>query len=82
VVVQGASLAEVQGKTIYQTPPPVEASGKSHAAPAPGVNALAPRAGNDAISPGGWTNLSPCGAMGAPPGERAKRGSVTYVQCI
>jgi hypothetical protein len=36
-VVQGASLAEVQGKAASQTPPPAEARGKSPAAPAPGV---------------------------------------------
>jgi hypothetical protein len=44
VVVQGASLAEVQGKASSQTPPPTEARGKSHATPAP-------CAGNDAVSP-------------------------------
>jgi hypothetical protein len=75
VVVQGASLAEVQGKAASQTPPPAEARRKSPIAPAP-------RAGNDAVSPGGWTDLSPCDAEGAPPGEKAKRGSPTYVQCI
>jgi hypothetical protein len=46
VVVQGASMAEVQGKAASQTPPPAEARGKSPTAPAP-------RAGNDAVSPGG-----------------------------
>jgi hypothetical protein len=51
VVMQGASLAEVQGKVASQTPPPVEARGKSHAAP--GVGAPAPRVGDDAVSPGG-----------------------------
>jgi hypothetical protein len=65
----------VQGKAASQTPPPVEARGKSPAAPAPS-------AGNDAVSPGGKTDLSPCGAVGDPPGERAKRGSPTYMQCI
>jgi hypothetical protein len=53
VVVQGASLAEVQGKVASQTPPPAEAKGKSPAAPASGVGVPAPRAGDDAISPGG-----------------------------
>jgi hypothetical protein len=43
-------------------------------APAPGVGALAPRVGDDAVSPGGWTDLAPCDAVGAPPGEKAKRG--------
>jgi hypothetical protein len=55
-VVQGASLAEVQGKAASQTPPPAEARGKSPAAPgpvpAPGVGAPAPRAGDDAVSSG------------------------------
>jgi hypothetical protein len=46
-VVQGASLAKVQGKAASQTPPPAEARGKSPAAPAPtpGIGAPAPRAG-------------------------------------
>jgi hypothetical protein len=53
-VVQGASLTEVQGKAASQTPPPAEARGKSPAAPAPapGVGVPAPRAGDDAVSPG------------------------------
>jgi hypothetical protein len=78
----------VQWKAAAQTPPPDEARGKSPAAPAPpppGVGAPAPRAGDDAVSLGGWTawtNLSPCDTVGTPPGERAKRGSLTYVQCI
>jgi hypothetical protein len=53
VVVQGASLAEVQGKAASQTPPPTKARGKSHVAPAPGIGAPAPRACDDAISPDG-----------------------------
>jgi hypothetical protein len=83
MVVQGASLAEVQGKAASQTPPPTEARGKSPAAPAPapGVRAPAPRAGDDAVSPGDWTDLTPCDAVDAPPGEKAKKGSQTYVQC-
>ena len=68
----GASLAEVQGKAASQTPPPAEARRKSPIAPAPGVSAPAPRAGNDAVSLGGWTDLSPCGTVGTPPGESAK----------
>jgi hypothetical protein len=52
-VVQGASLAEVQGKAASQTPPPAEARGKSPAAPAPDVGTPAPRVGDDAVSPGG-----------------------------
>jgi hypothetical protein len=82
-VVQGASLAKVQGKAASQTPPPAGARGKSHAAPAPapGVGAPAPRAGDDAVLPGDWTDLTPCDAVDAPPGEKAKRGSQTYVQC-
>jgi hypothetical protein len=65
VVVQGAPLAEVQGKAASQTPPPAEERGKCLAAPAPHV-------GNNAVSPGDWTNLAPCVAVGAPPGEKAK----------
>jgi hypothetical protein len=80
-VVQGASLAEVQGKEASQTPPPAEARGKSPAAPTPGVGAPAPRAGDDAVSPGGWTDLTPCDTGDAPPVEKAIWGSHTYVQC-
>jgi hypothetical protein len=75
VVVLGASLAEVQGKAAFQNPLPAEARGKSPAAPSS-------RAGDDVVSPDGWTDQSPCGAVGTSPGERAKRGSLTYVQCI
>jgi hypothetical protein len=67
---------------VSQTPPPAEARGKSPAAPAPSVGAPAPRAGDDAVSPGDWTDLTPCDAVDAPPGEKANRGSQTYVQCI
>jgi hypothetical protein len=81
VVVQGASLAEVQGKAASQTPPPAEAREKSPAAPAPSVGAPAPRAGDDAVSPGDWTDLAPCDAVDVSPGEKAKGGSQTYVQC-
>jgi hypothetical protein len=49
----GASLAEVQGKAISQTPPPTEARGKSPGAPAPGIGAPTPRAGSGAVSPDG-----------------------------
>jgi hypothetical protein len=77
--VQGASLAEVQGKAASQTSPPAEARGKSPAAPglapAPSVDAPAPRAGDDAVSPGDWTDLAPCDVVDAPPGEKAKGGS-------
>jgi hypothetical protein len=79
---QGASLAKVQGKVASQTPPPTEARGKSPAAPAPApsVGAPTPRAGDDAVSPDDWTDLTPCDTVDAPPGEKAKRGSQTYVQ--
>jgi hypothetical protein len=82
MVVQGESLAEVQGKVASQTPPPAEARGKSHVAPAPGFGAPAPRAGDDAVSPGDWTDLALCDTVDAPPGEKEKRGSQTYVSCI
>jgi hypothetical protein len=77
-------MAEMQGKVASQTPPPAEARGKSHAAPAPapGVGAPAPCVGDDAVSLGDWTDLTLCDAVGAPPGEKTKRGSLTYVQCI
>jgi hypothetical protein len=84
-MVQGASLAEVQRKAASQAPPPTEARGKSPAAPAPGpapapsVGAPAPRAGDNAVSLGDWTDLASCDTVDAPPGERAKRGSLTYV---
>jgi hypothetical protein len=82
-VVQGASMAEVQGKAASQTPVPAEVRGKSPVAPAPapGIGAPAPCAGNNAVSPSGWTDLTPCDAVDAPLGEKAKRGSPTYVQC-
>jgi hypothetical protein len=67
VVVQGASLAEVQGKAASQTPPPADVKGKSPAAPAP-----TPRAGDDAVSPGDWTDLAPCDVVDTPPGEKEK----------
>jgi hypothetical protein len=77
VVLPGASLAEVQGKVASQTPPLAEARRKSPAAPtpAPDVGAPAPRAGDDAVSPAGWTDMTPCDAVDAPLGEKAKRGS-------
>jgi hypothetical protein len=83
MVVQGESLAEVQGKAASQTPPPAEARGKSPAAPAPApsVGVPAPHVGDDAVSPVDWTDLTPCNAVDAPPGEKAKRGSQTYMQC-
>jgi hypothetical protein len=73
----------VQGKAASHTPPPAEARGKSSIAPtpAPGVGAPAPRAGDDAVSPGDWTDLTPCDVVDAPLGEKAKRGSQTYVRC-
>jgi hypothetical protein len=77
MVMQGTSLAKVQGKAASQTPPPAKARGKSPTAPAPTVGA-----GDDAVSLDGKTDLSPCGVEGVPPGGRAKRGSLTYVQCI
>jgi hypothetical protein len=81
--VQGASLAEVQGKAASQTPPPAEVRGKSPAAPAPtpSVGAPTPRDCDDAVSPSDWTVLAPYDTVDAPPGEKAKRGSQTYVQC-
>jgi hypothetical protein len=83
VVVQGASLTEVRGRRPSQTPPPDEARGKSLATPvpAPSIGAPTPRAGDDVVSPGDWTALTPCDVGDDPPVEKAKRGSQTYVQC-
>jgi hypothetical protein len=53
MVVQGASLAEVQGKVASQTPPHAEARGKSPAAPVPSIDTPTPRASDDAVSPSG-----------------------------
>jgi hypothetical protein len=78
----GAPLAKAQGRVDSQTPPPAEARGKSPAATTPGVDAPAPRAGDDAVSPGDSTVLPPCGVVDAPQGERARKGSPIYVQCI
>ena len=74
-------MAEVQGKAASKSPTPAEARGKSLAAPAPapGIGAPTPRAGDDAASPGDWTDLAPCDAVDAPPGKKEKRGSQTYV---
>jgi hypothetical protein len=38
-------------------------------------------AGDDAVSPADWTDLAPCDTGDAPPGEKAKGGSQTYVKC-
>jgi hypothetical protein len=78
-------MAGVQGKAAFQTPLPAEARGKSPVALAPalapGIGAPAPRAGNNAVSPAGWTDLTPCDTVDASPCEKAKRGSPTYEQC-
>jgi hypothetical protein len=82
VVVQGAPLAEAQGRAASKTQPFAEVREKSPAAPAPDVGAPAPCACIGAVSPGGSFVLSPCGAVDAPQGKRARKGSPTYVQCI
>jgi hypothetical protein len=85
MVVQGASLAKVQGRLPPRLHLP-EARGKSPTVPGPapasGMGTPAPRAGDDAVSLGDWTDLALCDAVNAPPGEKAKRGSQTYVSCI
>jgi hypothetical protein len=66
---------------------PTKARGKNHAAPgpgpatAPGVGAPAPCAGDDVVCLGGWTDLASYDIVDAPLGEKAKRGSLTYVRC-
>jgi hypothetical protein len=77
----GASLAEVQGKATSQSPPPAESRGKSPTAPAPSVCTPAPRADDDVVSPGDWTNLASYDAVDTLLGKKAKKGSQTYVQC-
>jgi hypothetical protein len=57
-------------------------SRKSPAAPTPGAGAPAPHGDGGAVSLGDSTILSPCGAMDALEGERARKGSPTYMQCI
>jgi hypothetical protein len=78
VVVQGASLAGVQGKAVSQTPPPTEARGKSPAAPtpapAPGVGAPAPRVGDNAVSPGDRTDLTTVQHRGRSAKREGKKG--------
>jgi hypothetical protein len=71
------------GEAASRTPPPTEARGKSPAAPAHalGIGAPSSRAGDDAVSPGDWTDLAPYDVVDAPPGEKAEMGSQTYVQC-
>jgi hypothetical protein len=59
----GAPLAKARGRAASQTPPPAEARGKSPTALAFGVGVPAPRAGSDAVSPGGPTVLSSSGAV-------------------
>jgi hypothetical protein len=83
VVSQGHLWLRCRGRRPLRPPPPAEARGKSPAAPgpAPGVSAPAPHAGDDAVSPGDWTDLTLCDAVDARPDEKAKRGSQTYVQC-
>jgi hypothetical protein len=78
-VVQWAPLAEAHGRAYSKTPPPIEARMKSPAAPAPSTDAPALRVGGGAVSPGGSTVLSSCGAVDAPQGERARKGSPTYM---
>jgi hypothetical protein len=68
----------VEGR--LQTPPPAGARGKSPAAP--GADAPTSRAGVGAVSPGDSIVLSSCGAVDIPQGESARKGSLTYVQCI
>jgi hypothetical protein len=56
--------------------------GKSPTASSISVSAPAPHAGSGAVSPSDLTVQSSCGAVDAPQGERAGKGSSTYVHCI
>jgi hypothetical protein len=77
-----APLAEAQGRAASQTPPPDETRGKSPVAPAPGIGEHIPHVGGGAVYSGGSTILSPCSAVDTSQGERAIKGSLTYMQCI
>jgi hypothetical protein len=81
MVVQGASLAEVQGKAVSQTPPPAEARGKSPAAPALGIGARAPRVGDDVASPDGcdWPATVQCRGRSA---RREGKKGITDLRAV
>ena len=79
MVVQGAPLAEAQGRVASQTPPPIEVRGKNPVVSTPGIGAPAPRASDSTVSLGDSTIPSPCDTVDTPQGERAIKGSSTYV---
>jgi hypothetical protein len=82
VVVQGAPPAGAQESNASQTLPPAEARKKSPAAPAPGTDAHAPRAGGGATSLSGWTGQSLGDEADAPQDERARKECLTSVMYV
>jgi hypothetical protein len=73
VVVQGMPPAGAQGSNTSQTLPLAEARRKSPAALAPSADVPAPRAGDGATSPSGWTGQSLGDEADAPQDERARK---------
>jgi hypothetical protein len=69
----GAPPVGAHGNSFSQTLSPAEARKKSPAAPAPIVDAPAPRAGGGVASPSGWTGRSLDGEADAPRDERVRR---------
>jgi hypothetical protein len=63
-----------RGSSSTQTLSPAGARKKSPAAPAPVVDAPAPRARVGVASPNGWTDRSLDGEADAPRDERVRRG--------
>jgi hypothetical protein len=61
----GVPPVEARGSSSSQTLSPAGARRKSPVAPAPVVDAPAPRAGSGAASPSGWTDRPPDGAADA-----------------
>jgi hypothetical protein len=66
--------AEAQRSSSSQTLSPAGARKKSPIAPAPVVDAPAPREGGGVASPSGWTDRSPDGEADTPRDERVRRG--------
>jgi hypothetical protein len=69
----GDASSGAQGSNASQNLPPAEVGRKSSAAPAPGADVLAPRAGGGATSPSGWTGQSLEDEVNAPQDERTRK---------
>jgi hypothetical protein len=77
----GTPSAGAQRRGTSQTPPPAEAGRKSPAAPSPKVSVPAPRAGGGATSLSVSSVWTPCDKADVLQGERARKGSPTYIRC-